>query len=287
MLDICGKCYLGWPRDSGLLFYVEKEAGVGAPPILETVLFMCFKSKAITSFPSFSLRTRVVLIHPQRAKPFYDFRTEYISGEMVQPSPASIINRQPSISAQLSPPINSVQKSICRGASKASVLLLQRFLEEVSGGRQCTVGVIRTRQHLRLKCQVHQVKQMWGQGRVFLESFSGGLPGGSDCEESTCDTGDPAQIPRSGRSPGEGNSTLRQDLSSWVHKLSSCCIPIQLPLSMWDLSFPIRDQAHVSCIERWILNHWATPEVPGQTSCLKSMLELIRKILLYPILGIF
>ena len=54
---------------------------------------------------------------------------------------------------------------------------------------------------------------------------------------------------------------------------------------MWDLSFPVRDQTYVLCIERWILNHWATPEVPGQTSRLKSMLELIRKILLYPIVG--
>jgi len=32
-----------------------------------------------------------------------------------------------------------------------------------------------------------------------------GFPGGSDVKESTCNAGDPALIPRSGISPGEGN----------------------------------------------------------------------------------
>ena len=31
------------------------------------------------------------------------------------------------------------------------------------------------------------------------------VPGGSDGKESTCNAGDPALIPRSGRSPGEAN----------------------------------------------------------------------------------
>ena len=31
---------------------------------------------------------------------------------------------------------------------------------------------------------------------------------------------------------------------------------------MWDLSSPIRDQTHVSCTARWILNHCTTREVP-------------------------
>ena len=31
------------------------------------------------------------------------------------------------------------------------------------------------------------------------------FPGGSDDKESACDAGDPGLIPRSGRSPGEGN----------------------------------------------------------------------------------
>ena len=29
----------------------------------------------------------------------------------------------------------------------------------------------------------------------------------------------------------------------------------------WDLRSPTRDRTHVSCIARWILNHWATREV--------------------------
>ena len=32
---------------------------------------------------------------------------------------------------------------------------------------------------------------------------------------------------------------------------------------MWDLSSPTRDWTCVPCIARWILNHWATREVPG------------------------
>ena len=32
-----------------------------------------------------------------------------------------------------------------------------------------------------------------------------GFPGGSDSKESACNAGDPGLIPRSGRSPGEGN----------------------------------------------------------------------------------
>ena len=32
-----------------------------------------------------------------------------------------------------------------------------------------------------------------------------GFPGGSEGEESACNTGDPGSIPGSGRSPGEGN----------------------------------------------------------------------------------
>ena len=36
---------------------------------------------------------------------------------------------------------------------------------------------------------------------------AGGLPGGSDGKESTCNAGDPGSILGSGRSPGEGNGT--------------------------------------------------------------------------------
>ena len=35
-----------------------------------------------------------------------------------------------------------------------------------------------------------------------------GFAGGSDSEESACNTGDPGLIPQSGRSPGEGNGSL-------------------------------------------------------------------------------
>ena len=35
--------------------------------------------------------------------------------------------------------------------------------------------------------------------------FSWGFPGGPESEESACNAGDVGSIPRSGRSPGEGN----------------------------------------------------------------------------------
>ena len=38
-----------------------------------------------------------------------------------------------------------------------------------------------------------------------------GFPGGSDGKESACDVGDPALIPRLGRSSGEGNGNPLQD----------------------------------------------------------------------------
>ena len=31
---------------------------------------------------------------------------------------------------------------------------------------------------------------------------------------------------------------------------------------MWDLSSPVRDQTHIPYIGRWLLNYWATKEVP-------------------------
>ena len=37
-----------------------------------------------------------------------------------------------------------------------------------------------------------------------------GHPGGSDCKESACNTGDPGSIPGSGRSPGKGNGNPLQ-----------------------------------------------------------------------------
>ena len=37
-----------------------------------------------------------------------------------------------------------------------------------------------------------------------------GYPGGSDAKESACNAGNPGSIPRSGRSPGEGNGNPLQ-----------------------------------------------------------------------------
>ena len=39
---------------------------------------------------------------------------------------------------------------------------------------------------------------------------TGSFPGGSDSKESACNVGDPVSIPRSGRSPGEGNGNPLQ-----------------------------------------------------------------------------
>ena len=39
-----------------------------------------------------------------------------------------------------------------------------------------------------------------------------------------------------------------------AHRLSS--------YGMWDLGSPNGDQTHVPHVARWILNHWATREVP-------------------------
>ena len=39
-----------------------------------------------------------------------------------------------------------------------------------------------------------------------------GFPGGSDGNDSACNAGDPALIPGSGRSPGEGNGNLDNNI---------------------------------------------------------------------------
>ena len=38
------------------------------------------------------------------------------------------------------------------------------------------------------------------------------------------------------------------------------------PTTVWDLSSEIRDQIHIPCIGRWILNHWTTRKVPNSYS---------------------
>ena len=47
-----------------------------------------------------------------------------------------------------------------------------------------------------------------------------------------------------------------------VHRPCSCGMWAYLPHGMWDVSFLTRDQTHVPCIGRQILNHWSTREVP-------------------------
>ena len=46
-----------------------------------------------------------------------------------------------------------------------------------------------------------------------------------------------------------------------TRRLSSCGSRAQLLRGMWDLSSPTRDQTHIPCIGRRILNHWTTREL--------------------------
>ena len=50
-------------------------------------------------------------------------------------------------------------------------------------------------------------------------------------------------------------------LGSRVCRFNGCGVWVLC--SMWDLSSLTRDQTCISCIARWILNHWTTREVPG------------------------
>ena len=59
-----------------------------------------------------------------------------------------------------------------------------------------------------------------------------------------------------------GSSCVMGDLSLWhmdsllaVQGLSSCSTQAELLCDMWDLSSLTRDQTHVLCIARQILNH--------------------------------
>ena len=46
--------------------------------------------------------------------------------------------------------------------------------------------------------------------------------------------------------------------------LCSSHVQAYLPHGMWDLSFLARDQTHVPCFGRQILNHWTTRKVSVQ-----------------------
>ena len=48
-------------------------------------------------------------------------------------------------------------------------------------------------------------KVCWPPQATALLQIIWGFPGGSDSKESACSAGDPGSVPRSGRSPGEGN----------------------------------------------------------------------------------
>ena len=49
-----------------------------------------------------------------------------------------------------------------------------------------------------------------------------------------------------------------QGMSFAEHGLSTCGMRVQLLCSMWDLRSLNRDQTHIPCVARWILNHWTT-----------------------------
>ena len=49
--------------------------------------------------------------------------------------------------------------------------------------------------------------------------------------------------------------------SSLLHGFRSWGALTYLPYGMWDISSLMRDQTHVPCIVRWILNHWASKQV--------------------------
>ena len=53
------------------------------------------------------------------------------------------------------------------------------------------------------------MKSLFPRGRSLIEKEfkSLDLPGGSEGKESACNAGDPGSIPRSERSPGEGNGS--------------------------------------------------------------------------------
>ena len=59
-----------------------------------------------------------------------------------------------------------------------------------------------------------------------------------------------------------GSSLRYANSSSWGMVFSSFGAPALLPLSMWDLSSLTKDQTCIPCIERQILNHWVTRQIP-------------------------
>lgn len=141
--------------------------------ILEAVLLMCFRPKSHYLIPLIEPRNQGGAYSSTETSPCYDSGAEYISAEMVQPSPAALINRKPSISARhlafLSPPfLLFVGKFIYRGLPKpqcSKVLQIE--------GKQCSVGIIQTAQLWDFKSQTHHVIQMGDREESHLSYFNG------------------------------------------------------------------------------------------------------------------
>ena len=73
------------------------------------------------------------------------------------------------------------------------------------GGRGASVELYRGLLQKR-----HSVPKILRKGKRLPESLVVGFPGGSDGKESACNAVDPALIPGSERSPGEGNGNPLQ-----------------------------------------------------------------------------
>lgn len=80
--------------------------------IPEAVLLMCFKPESHYLIPLIEPRNQGGAYSSTETSPRYDSGAEHISAEMVQPSPAFLINREPSFSAlhpaYLSPPFSAL-----------------------------------------------------------------------------------------------------------------------------------------------------------------------------------
>lgn len=124
--------------------YMKKDAGMVMLSILEAVLLMCFRPKSHYLIPLIEPRNQGGAYSSTETSPCYDSGAEYLSAEMVQPSPAAFINRKPSISARhlafLSPPfLLFVGKFIYRGLPKPQCSKVPQI-----EGKQCSVGIIQT-----------------------------------------------------------------------------------------------------------------------------------------------
>ena len=56
----------------------------------------------------------------------------------------------------------------------------------------------------------------------------------------------------------------------------SCGMQAYLLQGMWNLGSLTRDQTYIPCIERWILNHWTTREVPQNLKYIDNHKEITK-----------